>query len=294
MPKIYLSDCLNPYENIATERMIFKRKEEALFLWVNEPSVIVGANQNIFQEVNLAYAHLKNIHLVRRFTGGGAVYHDRGNLNFSFFTKTLNKDYYLKIIQDALMSLGLKVYSKGRNDLYYEGFKVSGLAYLKEDDFYLFHGTLMVDVDLKELAEVLYHRAIKYHKKAIPSHLAHVQNLSAFKADIHINLLKERIVEAYKKHFQNVTFEACSYELEDLKLLLAKDFRFNAMNDGLLHIAKTYQNEVYDLYLKVDKDLIVEANVYSDSLNLTQAKSFQTQLLRRYIFDIDHIFEERE
>ncbi|HOO10298.1 MAG TPA: lipoate--protein ligase family protein, partial [Cyclobacteriaceae bacterium] len=124
----------DPYFNIATDEYIFKHLEEDCFmLWRNDNAIIVGKNQNTMAEINLDYVKKKNIKVVRRLSGGGAVYHDLGNLNFSFTRtgngkETVDFQLYTKPILEVLHQLGVNAEFSGRNDLTIDGKKFSGNA----------------------------------------------------------------------------------------------------------------------------------------------------------------------
>lgn len=163
--------------------------EPVFCLWQNAPSVIVGLNQNVYTEVNLEYLRAHDIQLARRVTGGGAVYHDLQNLNYTIVGRTsqLEVDYprYMQFVVDALRSLGVPAEQNGRNDILVEGCKVSGYAKRVWKDRIMVHGTLMYDVDIDTLSRVLSVEGSKFsaqpegarHASGIPSVHARVANL---------------------------------------------------------------------------------------------------------------------
>lgn len=290
MPKLYLSKSFNPYENLALEEAIFDLKEEALLLWVNEPSVIIGANQNVLNEVNMDVLKKKNIHLVRRKSGGGAVYHDLGNLNFSFFSKELNKEKWCNTIIRALSRFNLEVKRSGRNDLLYQGQKISGTAYYADDGFYLFHGTLMVDVNLKELEEVLFHRSIKYEKRGIESLQSRVLNLSSLHPKISVSSLKAAIIEEYQKE-GIVEYAELDYPKKRAYALMKKDYLYDYLKEDLLHIEYKAKNAVYDFYLDVKDDKIIDLKIYSDSLDIEGIKRLKNVLKGQVFSQFENILK---
>lgn len=175
---IYIQNDSNyPYFNLAFEEFCLgnlKTDDTYFILWRNAPAVIFGRNQDLFQEVDFKYAQEHNIYLVRRITGGGAVYHDLGNLNISIMGNyKLHPHYdqeYGQIITEALRKIGLQhVEMNGRNDLYVEGKKISGWAKRIQGDSFLLHGTLLYDVDLDQLERVLQVESGKMHRKAVKS-----------------------------------------------------------------------------------------------------------------------------
>ena len=147
--------CTNPWWNMAFDEWLLQNgPDEAVFrLWRNEPSVIIGHNQVAAQEVNLEYLQQHGIKLARRVTGGGAVYHDMQNMNYSFAgpTGTVTPE----VFAEALQQLGLPAELTGRNDIFVEGRKISGYARSVWHNRELVHGTLMYNVDIDTLTEVL-------------------------------------------------------------------------------------------------------------------------------------------
>lgn len=179
----------DPAFNLALEESLFQSlspDSQSLFLlWQNGPSVIVGRHQNTAEELSTDFAKTHNIAVVRRMTGGGAVYHDHGNLNFSFLEYRdtmgpINFQEYLKPIQAALAELGLDVQFSSRNDLEVQGKKISGSAQVRRGHKVLHHGTLLINVNTDVLSQVLTGSPEKYKSKGIASMRARVGNLADF------------------------------------------------------------------------------------------------------------------
>ncbi|CAM3584944.1 lipoate--protein ligase [Erysipelothrix anatis] len=153
----------NPYFNLALDEYAMKHidcDEDFFFLWQNEPSVIIGKNQNTAEEINQKFIDEKGIKVARRVSGGGAVYHDIGNLNFTFVINVDDpgKVNYKKFVQpviDALASMGVTAEASGRNDILVDGLKISGNAQRMANGKLMHHGTLMFDVDVETLVEAL-------------------------------------------------------------------------------------------------------------------------------------------
>lgn len=181
-----LINSTDPTFNLALEESLFNgltaQSQSIFLLWQNEPSVIVGRHQNTAEEVSTAYATEHNINVVRRMTGGGAVYHDQGNLNFSFLEwrdtiGPINFYEYLQPIQSALSELGLDVQFSSRNDLEVAGKKISGSAQVRRGHKVLHHGTLLINVNTDVLGKVLTGSPEKYKSKGIASMRARVGNM---------------------------------------------------------------------------------------------------------------------
>lgn len=179
----------DPAFNLALEEHLFisllPRHPGLFLLWQNAPSIIVGRHQCTAEEVNAGFVKRENLQVVRRITGGGAVYHDRGNLNFSFMENARGRtrtDFrrYLLPVQEALADVGVTAEISGRNDLEAEGRKISGSAQLLRQGKALHHGTLLVDVDFERMTEALTADSEKIRSKGISSVRARVGNISEY------------------------------------------------------------------------------------------------------------------
>ena len=166
----------DPYYNMALDEYCLEQYdcgETFFYLWRNRPSVIIGLNQNAYSEVNLAYLEDHDIRLARRVTGGGAVYHDLQNLNYSIVGRSVDAG----IFASALRKLGLDAELTGRNDIFVGGRKVSGYARRVWKDREIIHGTLMYDVDIDTLTEALNVKGSKLEAKGIASVRSRVANV---------------------------------------------------------------------------------------------------------------------
>ncbi len=177
----------DPHLNMAMDEFVLEglRLDEPVFvLWQNAPSVIIGLSQNAFAEVNLPYLEEHGIALARRVTGGGAVYHDLGNLNYTIAgrSRDLERDYpaYVTMVADALRRLGVPAEVSGRNDILVEGRKCSGYAKRVWKDRLMIHGTLMYDVDLEVLTSALAVPGSKLSSAGVTSVRSRVANLKEF------------------------------------------------------------------------------------------------------------------
>lgn len=193
--RVVLSDSFNPYFNLAVERWLLETLEpncQVLYLWRNHDTVVIGRSQNPWLECNLTKMQADEVALVRRPTGGGAVFHDLGNTNFTFLTHGAGYDKQANsaIITKALASLNLKAMAVGRNDIVVEDpssgelRKISGSAYRELADRALHHGTLLICADLQRLAEYLNPRKKKLAAKGVQSVRSRVINLIEVKPDI--------------------------------------------------------------------------------------------------------------
>ncbi len=177
--KYLINNSTDPYFNLAFDEYCLENipsEEPYFFLWRNRPAVIIGLNQNAYSEVNLDYLNSHGITLARRVTGGGAVYHDLQNMNYTIIGRTPSPQPMV----DALRSLGVPAELTGRNDIFVEGRKVSGYARRVSHDQEIIHGTLMYDVDLDTLTHVLDTQGSKMQAKGIASVKSRVANLKEY------------------------------------------------------------------------------------------------------------------
>ena len=187
----YRTDVTDPYFNLAMEEYLIDTAgdEEIFILWRNEPSVIIGRNQNAFSELDVSFAREHDIKVVRRLTGGGAVFHDLGNINYTFISPdidggSLNFARFCEPIVRALRALGLDASLSGRNDILAEGRKVSGTAQCVRSGHVMHHGTLLWDADFSAMAGVLRPDTEKLAAKGIKSVRSRVGNIRALLAEL--------------------------------------------------------------------------------------------------------------
>ena len=214
---IYIENTsVDPYYNMACDEYILTKLdlgEEILTLWRNDNAIIIGKNQNAFEEVNAEYVEANKIKVCRRVTGGGAVYHDLNNLNFSLFIDMEDKsklddlNFFVMPVVNALAELGVNAEVKGRNDITIDGRKFSGLAQRIHNNKLLFHGTLMFDVDLTVLTKGLNVKPGKLESKGHKSVRSRVTNIKDYvKADVDVlgfkEILKQKLFEGqpYKEY----------------------------------------------------------------------------------------------
>ena len=179
---IYRTDSTNPYDNLAAEEMLTfscSEDEVILFLWQNAHTVVIGKNQNPWRECNVEKIKEDGIYLARRMSGGGAVYHDMGNLNFTFIAKDGLYDIgrQTDVILLACRLMGLKAEKNGRNDLTIEEKKFSGHAYYSSNGYNYHHGTIMMNVSGEDMPKYLRVSEAKLQSKGVSSVRSRVTNL---------------------------------------------------------------------------------------------------------------------
>ncbi len=228
--------------NLAMEEYLLTGKgltEEILFFFIDEPSIIVGRNQNPLEEINRDFVREHGIAVVRRLSGGGAVYHDLGNLCFSFILPGFDRpapDFrtFTAPIVKALRFLGANAELSGRNDILVEGFKVSGNAFYRNRHGSVCHGTLLFDTDLSVLAKALNPKPEKLAAKGVQSVRSRVANLKPFLPDIpDVEALREEIIRIIRR--DNSEFHIQSFNNEDkhkIERIAAERYERDSWNYG--------------------------------------------------------------
>ena len=178
---------LDPAYNLAFEETVLRQRSRGdyLLLWQNDNTIVIGQNQNAEAEINRAFVEARGIRVVRRTTGGGAVYHDLGNLNYSFITdagdaERMTMERFTRPVVEALRGLGLQAEASGRNDILVEGRKVSGTAQRLLKDRILHHGTLLFDADPDMVAGALHVDPAKFQSKSSQSVRSRIGNVRSF------------------------------------------------------------------------------------------------------------------
>ncbi|HVZ79002.1 MAG TPA: lipoate--protein ligase [Gemmatimonadaceae bacterium] len=191
--------------NLALEEYVFRHKpvdDDVLLFYVNAPAIIIGRNQNTIEEINPEVVDARGIRVVRRVSGGGAVYHDLGNLNFSFMTPNVagrfnRYDHFTRPVIDVLRSLGVPAELGGRNDILADGRKISGNAQFATPHRMFSHGTLLYDSNLDDVTAALRPRPGKVESKGVKSVRSRVANIREFVSEpVTVDELRLRILDA--------------------------------------------------------------------------------------------------
>lgn len=192
----------NPYKNLSLEEYLtfhVEVDEVILYLWQNLHTVVIGQNQNCWKECKVNYLEENNLFLVRRLSGGGAVFHDIGNLNFTFIAKKENYDLnkQLAVILKAVELLGIVAEKTGRNDIMVDGRKFSGNAFYESNGFCYHHGTILLNVDTENMSKYLNVSKEKLQSKGVESVKSRVINLIELYPDLSVSLMKDKLREAF-------------------------------------------------------------------------------------------------
>jgi len=268
---------IDPALNLAIEETLFETLYEGhpgyFLLWQNTPSVIIGRHQNAWEEVNIEYTKNNNIPIVRRGTGGGAVYHDLGNLNFSFLswmdTNELGFERYLKPIKATLRELGIDAELSSRNDITVDGKKVSGNAQRKSGKKLLQHGTLLVNLDTSNMGDILTGNPEKYLSKGVSSHKSRVTNLINYfhgmSANECMSTLREKLLEncASETIEIDVCVEKSAYALAENKYR-TWEWNFGQSPKFTNKISRRFSWGAIDCCLDVKKGYISRCYFFGD------------------------------
>ena len=281
----------NPYYNMAFDEYCLESlpiDEPVFFLWQNRPAVIVGYNQEVNTEVNLDYLKEKGIDLVRRVTGGGAVYHDLENLNYTIVGRSedLERDYpeYAALMMKALQALGVPATLSGRNDILVDGKKVSGFAKRVCKDRLMVHGTLMYNVDVDVLTNVLNPSTTKLQSKGIASVRSRVANLCEFLPEIpDIQTFSQRLEEILSNNYSDTEYQLSETDLAHIQRLTDEKFATWEWNYGhspkatLVHSARLACGTV-EIHLTLAENRIASCRFEGDFLGNLPASDVEKAL----------------
>ncbi|PKL00306.1 MAG: lipoate--protein ligase [Tenericutes bacterium HGW-Tenericutes-1] len=283
--KTIFSQSTNPYFNLAWEEYIFKHvqsEEDILLLWINEPSVIIGRNQNIFEEVCQNYTSLHHIPIIRRISGGGTVFHDLGNLNFSVMTNQYkdaisNYKYFTQPVVDCLKELGINATFSGKSDICINELKISGNAQSYHQNRMLHHGTLLFSSNLDQLNHIIKKTTHDIESFGVKSNRSNVTNiLNALETPMSIDDFKEYLLKFWLKTDQPLAKALFlnDIDLEAINLLMETKYQTWDWNYGespAFEIKKAMKQ--YMIHIKVDSGLI-EDFIYFDGEIHHQMKNF--------------------
>ena len=284
MNRLIRSSSHDPFHNVAVEQALFHQPQEGitLFLWQNAPTVFIGRNQNVYKETAVDYLAENDIRLVRRLTGGGAVYQDMGNLNYTFLTKERaeNDALFQAILLDAFQSVGITATFSGRNDITTEGKKFSGQAYLMEDGKYMYHGTILCHVDMEKLVRAITPSPLKIQTKAIASVRQRVVNLCEINPSLTIEGMERALHQAFSHHCGQVqTSLPPAPDENTLKLLRSKEWQFNQSPNFQTQWEGKVKNQLLQLEIHNVEGIMQDVVVYSDSLAVDVCETIKKRLI---------------
>ncbi|HDE4454655.1 TPA: lipoate--protein ligase [Staphylococcus aureus] len=294
----------DPTLNLAMEEYVLKNlpAEESYFLfYINRPSIIVGKNQNTIEEVNQTYIDAHNIDVVRRISGGGAVYHDTGNLNFSFITDDDGNSFhnfqkFTEPIVQALQSLGVNAELTGRNDIQVGQAKISGNAMVKVKNRMFSHGTLMLKSDLDEVQNALKVNPAKIKSKGIKSVRKRVANIQEFLNDpLEIEEFKKIILKTIFGETEVEEYKLTDEDWENIEKLSNDKYRTWEWNYGRnpkynFEREEKFEKGFVQIKFDVKRGKIEHAKIFGDFFGVGDVTDLENALVG-CLHDFEHIEE---
>jgi lipoate-protein ligase A len=283
----------DPRINLAIEEYALKNldiNETYLLFYINEPSIIIGKNQNTIEEINTEYVETNGIKVVRRLSGGGAVYHDLGNLNFSFITKDDGESFhnfrkFTQPVIEALRKLGVNAELSGRNDILVEGRKISGNAQFSTKGRMFSHGTLLFDSEIDHVVSALKVRKDKIESKGIKSIRSRVANISEFlKEPMTIeefrSVLLKNIFEGMDEIPEYVLTDEDWEKIHKLSKERYQSWDWNYGKSPKFNIQHAHRFPVgqIDVRLEVNRGIIEECKIYGDFFGVGDVSEVENKL----------------
>jgi len=287
--RLYRGEGHDPYRNLAVEQHLLETVEDGcciLYLWQNENTVVIGRNQNAWKECRTTALEAGGGHLARRLSGGGAVFHDLGNLNFTFLVRDADYDLdrQLSVIAEGCRALGVEVERSGRNDLLAAGRKFSGNAFYHNMGRSYHHGTLLVDVDMGTLGRYLNPSPAKLAAKGVESVRARVVNLKELQPDITVEALARELSAAFSRVY-GLQVEAMDESELDRAAVDALTER-NGSWEWLYGRPLPFQFSCEDRYswgelrleLQAEAGIVSRAAVWTDAMDWSLSEKLETAL----------------
>ena len=283
MKYVIKSNLNDPHRNLAAEEFLtanIGEGTEILFLWQNAPTVVIGKNQNSRAECDLERMAADGVLLSRRLSGGGAVFHDLGNLCFSFISheKIHNVTRQLSVIAAACRTFGIDAKATGRNDVEADGRKFSGNAFYSVGENKCHHGTVLISADKSRLANYLTVSKTKLEAKGIKSVRSRVVNLTEFVPEMTVKAFEQALIDAFAPDMtlpmpNEALFADRANFLSSREWLLGSDPEFT---DELKY--RTAEGE-FTLHLTVKGETVTDCAVYTDSLDTEAAERIRKEVV---------------
>lgn len=269
---------LNPYLNLATEEYLLdtvKPGQLILYLWQNERTVVIGKNQNAWKECRCQQLEEDGGFLARRLSGGGAVFHDLGNLNFTFLVPTADYDLsrQMSVILEAVRGLGIDAQKSGRNDVTVDGKKFSGNAFCKKGNNSYHHGTLMLRVDTEKVSSYLSVSEKKLRSKGVASVSSRVCNLCDLVPQLTVEVMRQKLIEALALTYRLPVAMIEENQLDHKKIMSlysrysSWEWRFGRKIPFTWERQERFDWGEIQLQLQIDEGIIQDAVLYSDALD---------------------------
>jgi len=304
--KLLINRSTNPAFNLALEEYaLTQMKHDIIILWRNLPSVIIGCNQNAVEEMDLDYIQDNNITVIRRLSGGGAVFHDLGNINFTVIHELGKDDFsnYQKFtapICDFLQSLGVDARLQGRNDLTIDGMKFSGNAQAVKNNRIMHHGTILFNADVDHLAGALKPNQVKIESKGVKSVRSRVTNVADhLPVAMSVEEFFNRMAEYFRKSTDSITeYVLTPKDLSAVSELVDEkygswEWNFGKSPDYNYERIVRFSFGIVDLRLTVTAGIMEQVNIFGDFFGIQDKAALEQQLsgVRHYRDDISHVLE---
>lgn len=275
----FQTDTHNPWHNLAIEKYLSSTiglGDVIFYLWQNVKTVVIGKNQNAVRECRSKLLEAEGGFLARRTTGGGAVYQDMGNLCFTFLAspEVYNLERQMQVVRNACESYGLHVHFSGRNDLITDkGVKFSGNAFTNTSQCRIHHGTLMVDVDLRQMKRYLTPSCKKLKAKGVKSVSSRVCNLRSLNPEITVECLENALKECFQKEYGSFTkLQHQSFQKSEISkienLYASWEWRYGKSPDCEICHMKRFEWGEVEIWIKASGMRINEIKIYSDCLDI--------------------------
>lgn len=280
----------DPHFNLAVEEYLLRTVAPGcciLYLWQNQNTVVIGRNQNPWKECRVTLMNREGVHLARRLSGGGAVYHDLGNLNFTFLVSDADYDLdkQLSVILTAIQSLGIQATCSGRNDILVNGLKCSGNAFYRHQGHSYHHGTLLVNVNTARMGRYLNPSKAKLAYKGVDSVRARVGNLMDLVPSLTIPQLEQALITAFQSVYGRPV-EALPADALDRAAVDALYQRNQswAWNYGRpLPFTVSCEGQFpwggIQLQLQVESGIVQGAKIYTDAMDWQTAPALEQALI---------------
>ena len=286
--KLIQSHNYNPYHNLALEEYLLQQVQDdevILYLWQNQNTIVIGKNQNPWKECRISQVEKDQVHLARRLSGGGAVYHDLGNLNFTFIMKEnlYNLEKQLQTILEAVKTLGIEATFTGKNDITVEGKKFSGNAFYFGDKRAYHHGTLLINTDIRPLTQYLQVSKEKIRSKGIDSIQSRVINLIELNPDLTIPKVIHALENSFEKIYGGPAQKIQCPPEQDLEDLVQKysswEWRFGQTPTFDICFEKRFAFGSIELMFKLKDSIIQEVHIYSDAIHINILEKIKKALV---------------
>ena len=305
----YISKTHDTAFNIALEEYCFKQlkdEDEIFLLWINEPSIIVGKYQNTIEEINTEYTREKGIHVIRRISGGGAVYHDLNNLNYTIISNRdkgqegFNFKEFSKPIIETLAELGVKAEFTGRNDLEIDGQKFCGNAQAYIKDRVMHHGCLLFNVDFSALGNALKVSKDKIESKGVKSVRSRVTNiLPHLKTPITVEEFGDKIMEYMKKQYPDMkeyvfSKEELDYIAKRAEVKRSWEWNYGESPEFNITREKRFKNGKIQIFATVENSRIKNIKFYGDFFGKNEDLNEIENLLKNVKYTVEDVKKKLE